>query len=154
MGAVWGDLVAIGDQAVYEIKVFAADGCLVRIIRRDGDPEKPTRADLNAYWERRFANQSDDARANSLREAKDVGLVDAYPAFSRILSDRVGHLWIQERGSSVWTVFDPEGRVLGLVQVPSGFRVFEIGEDYLLGMSRDDLGVEYVQLWSLSRGGG
>lgn len=30
-------------------------------------------------------------------------------------------------------------------------RVSEIGEDYILGRSRDDLGVEYVHLWALSR---
>ena len=29
--------------------------------------------------------------------------------------------------------------------------VFEIGEDYILGEGTDDLGVEYVQMWSLVR---
>ena len=81
-------------------------------------------------------------------------LVDSYPAFSAILSDRVGFLWVRERWSSVWTVFDREGRVQGLVEMPSGLSVFEIGEDYILGRSRDDLGVEYVQLWLLARGAG
>ena len=51
-GAVWGDLAAIGVQDSYEIKAFAADGSLVRIVRRDGDPGQPTRADQDAYWER------------------------------------------------------------------------------------------------------
>lgn len=153
VGAAWGDLVAIGDQAAYEIKAFAADGSLVRIVRRDGDPERPNRAEQNDYWERRYADRPADQRANSLREAKAMDLVDSYPAFSAILSDLVGNLWIQERWSSVWTVFDPQGRVRGLVEVPSGLRVLEIGEGYLLGMARDDLGVEYVQLWSLSRDG-
>ena len=44
LGAVWGDLAAIGVQDSYEIKAFAADGSLVRIVRRDGDPGQPTRA--------------------------------------------------------------------------------------------------------------
>lgn len=154
VGAAWGDLVAIGDQASYEIKAFAADGSLVRIVRRDGDLEKPTRADLDAYWERRYADLPDDRRANSLREAKDVGLVDAYPAFSRIVADRVGNLWVREYRSRVWTVFDREGGVQGLIEIPPRFGVFEIGEDYLLGLVRDELGVEYVQLWALDRGAG
>ena len=33
-------------------------------------------------------------------------------------------------------------------------RIYEIGEDYILGRSTDDLGVEYAQVWSLSRSGG
>ena len=151
VGAAWGDLVAIGDQAVYEIKAFAADGTLVRVVRRDGDPGSPTRAEQDSYWERRYADRPSDSRAESLRAVKDMPLVESYPAFSRILSDRLGHLWVQERWSSIWTVFDPEGRVQGLVEMPSGLRVFEIGEDYILGRSRDDLGVEYVQLRALSR---
>ena len=146
-----GDLVAIGDQAAYEIKAFAADGSLVRIIRRDGELGSPTRAEQDSYWERRYADLPDDRRADALRTAKNMPVVDSYPAFSGILSDRLGYLWVRERWSSVWTVFDQEGRVRGLVEMPSGFSVFEIGEDYVLGRSRDDLGVEYVQLWTLAR---
>ena len=86
-------------------------------------------------------------------------LVDAYPAFGEILSDRAGYLWVREYRASgaegaVWAVFDPEGRIQGLVETPPGLRIFEIGEDYILGWARDDLGVEYVQLWSLSREAG
>lgn len=151
IGAVWGDLVAIGDQAAYEIKAFAADGALVMIVRRDGDPGSPTRAEQDDYWERRYADRPPDSRAESLRAVKDMPLVDSYRAFSRILSDRLGYLWVRERGRAVWTVFDPEGRLRGLVETPSGLGVVEIGEDYILGRARDDLGVEYVQLWGLDR---
>jgi len=38
--------------------------------------------------------------------------------------------------------------------MPSGLGVFEIGEDYILGRARDELGVEHVQLWGLDRGAG
>ena len=84
-------------------------------------------------------------------------LVESYPAFMGIMSDLAGHLWVREylgsaEGGLVWTVFDPEGRVQGLMETPPGLRVFEIGADYILGIVYDDLGVEYVQLWPLSRG--
>ena len=154
VGAAWGEFVAIGDQATYEIKAFAADGTLVRIVRRDGDLEIPTQADQDSYWEQQYADQPPDTRAESLRRVRDMPLVDAYPAFSGILSDRLGHLWVQEYRSSVWTVFDREGRVQGLVEVPSDLRIFEIGRDYILGRSSDVLGVEYVQVWALDRDAG
>ena len=159
MGAVWGDLVAIGVQDSYEIKAFAADGTLVRIVRRAGDLEQPTRADQDAYFARRYADRTDDERTSALSEVKDMPLVDAYPAFAEILSDRAGYLWVREYsasggGGAVWAVFDPEGRIQGLVETPPGLGTFEIGEDYILGWVRDDLGVEYVQLWSLDREAG
>ena len=138
-GAVWGDLVAIGVSDTYEIKAFAADGSLVRIVRRDWDPRTPTQAeyDERAPW--------------------GVPPVDAYPAFDGILSDAAGYLWVREyrmsdEEAAVWTVFDSEGRVLGPVATPAGLNVFEIGEDYVLGSAKDELGVEYVQVWGLERG--
>ena len=51
----------------------------------------------------------------------------------------------------MWAVFDPDGRLRGLVETPPGLRLFEIGEDYLLGWKYDDLGVEHVQIWPLGR---
>lgn len=141
VGTVWGDLLAVGVQDGYEIKAFAADGSLVRIVRRDWDPRTPTQAEYEeqAPW--------------------GVPPVDAYPAFGEILSDRAGYLWVREyrvsgEGAAVWTVFDPDGRVQGLVETPEGLEVFEIGEDYVLGLGEDELGVEYVQLWGLDREGG
>ncbi len=86
---------------------------------------------------------------------------ETFPAFDQILADALGNLWIQEydlpgqeRPDPLWTVFDEEGRVLGFVETPSGLRIYEIGEDYILGRATDDLGVEYVQMWSLERTGG
>ena len=154
LGAVWGDLVAIGVQDGYEIKAFAPDGSLVRIVRRDDDPARPTRADQDAYWEQRYASLPDDERIEALNNVKDMPLVGAYPAFSGILADRAGHLWVREYRGTAWAVFDQGGRIRGLVETPPGLRTFEIGEDYLLGWKYDELGVEHVELWALDRGAG
>ncbi len=148
-GAVWGDLVAVGVQDSYEIKAYAADGSLVRILRRDWDPRTPTPADYDEYYTLR----------SRMRPPGRQPPVDAFPAFGEILSDRAGYLWVQEYRMTgdeamVWTVFDPEGRVQGLVETPEGLDIFEIGADYVLGLAEDELGVEYVQLWSLLRGEG
>ena len=138
-GAVWGNLVAVGVSDTYEIRAFATDGTLVRIVRRVWDPRTPTEAEY----------------------PMPAPPIDSYPAFAQILSDRAGYLWVQDyqvpgdgEGPIVWTVFDPEGRVQGLVETPSELDVFEIGEDYVLGLVKDELGVEYVQVWALDREGG
>jgi hypothetical protein len=39
------------------------------------------------------------------------------------------------------------------VSLPKSLNLFEIGADYVLGEVRDDLNVEYVQLFALSRPG-
>jgi hypothetical protein len=50
-----------------------------------------------------------------------------------------------------WDVYDPDGVYLGIVRMPRGMRVLEIGLDHVLGTSRDDLDVEYVELHALHR---
>ena len=79
----------------------------------------------------------------------------------RSRADAAGYLWVREydfpneaRPAPLWTVFDPDGRMLGLLETPRGLSVSEIGEDYILGVARDELGVESVQLWPLRRSGG
>lgn len=146
-------------QDSYEIKAFAADGSLVRIVRRVGDPRKTTQAELDELFARRVAGRPAEVRTRMLAMVRDMPLVESYPAFEEIVGDRAGYLWVREyrmfgEGPAVWTVFDPEGRIQGLVETPPGLDVLEIGEDYVLGLVADDLGVEYVQLWALSREAG
>ena len=85
-------------------------------------------------------------------------VAERMPALTSIIVDRLDHLWVEEyelpgeeRPGSLWTVFDPEGRVLGFVETPDGLEIYEIGEDYILGRSLDELDVEHVQVWPLER---
>lgn len=83
-------------------------------------------------------------------------LVEFFPAFEALQPDPLGHLWVQEyrypgQDRNVWTVFDADGRVQGFVETPPGLDVFEIGEDYILGLMTDEFDVERVQLWPLDR---
>ena len=157
MGSVWGELAVVGVSDSYEIKAFGADGSLARIVRRAGDLGSPSSADLEEFYARRYAGMPDEDRVRALNEVRDMPVADSYPAFSWILPDLSGYLWVLEyrmpgEEDVPWTVFDPEGRVQGMIETPPGLGVSEIGEDYILGIAYDDLGVEYVQLWSLTRG--
>lgn len=46
-------------------------------------------------------------------------------------------------------VLDPEGRVVGSVLLPEGLEVLEIGEDYVLGMHTDELGIQRIRRYAL-----
>ena len=52
-----------------------------------------------------------------------------------------------------WNVFDPEGVLVARVELPENFNPTEIGPDYVLGVGWDDLNIEYVRLYALTRGG-
>ena len=162
---VWGDLVAIGVTSRYEIKAYGADGSLARIVRREHSPRVPTPEDVEAYIESDVLPDYPDAtpseQEDHRRDYRSVPVAEHFPAFTSIMIDKLDHLWIreydlprEERPVPLWTVFDPEGHVLGFVETPAElWMIYEIGEDYILGHSMDELGVESIQVWPLERSG-
>ena len=163
---LWGDLAIIGLTSRYEIKAYGADGALARIVRREHSPRVPTPEDVEAYIESEVLPDYPDAtpseQEDRRRRYRSVPVAEHFPAFTSIMVDALDHLWIreydlprEERPAPLWTVFDPEGHVLGLVETPAELlRIHEIGEDYILGTAWDELGVETKEVWRLERSGG
>jgi len=76
------------------------------------------------------------------------------PAYGRLLVDEEGFLWAAEptrypHPAGSWTVFAPDGRLLGVVTMPERFRLHQAGPDWVLGVWRDELDVEFVVLFPL-----
>jgi hypothetical protein len=70
--------------------------------------------------------------------------------------DSHGNVWIAEYPEhdgdrSLWDVFDREGRWLGKVETPYGGYIYQIGDDFLLGVWVDELDVEQVRLYGIER---
>ncbi len=144
----------MGDGQTFEIREYSPNGRLRRIIRRDVDL-RLSDADKAAYRAGELAGKGGDP-AVELRLASAV-FPKKVPAFQRILVDPSGRIWAQDylRASHIplsWTVFDRNGKMLGVVRVPVGFRVFEVGNDYILGRLRDARGQAHIQLYRLIPG--
>ncbi|MDE2761673.1 MAG: hypothetical protein OXQ94_07335 [Gemmatimonadota bacterium] len=158
----WGDLFIVTSNRRYELRAFARDGSLARIVRMDHVPRVPTDAHVEAEILERVSHIAEpaDERAKR-RELRAMPVAEHLPAFAAVREDRLDHLWVyeyeapgEETPGTLFTVFDPEGRVLGFFELPERMGILEIGEDYILARVRDDLGVDYVQVWPLQRGGG
>ena len=169
--AAWGDLVIASPNKPYEIRAFRADGTLARIVRRKHVPVAPTEADRQVFLEQRKAQYRTGVDASTgaptseafLEETiwpflESFTLAEHFPAFSTVMADGAGHLWVreydlpqEENPVPLWTVFDLEGRVLGFVETPQGLDILQIGEDFILGRAKDEFEVEYVQVWPLER---
>ena len=156
--AVWGNLAVTGRNETYEIRAYLSDGSLARIVRRDHEMRSPSKAEQDAAFGDRFAGLADDDREARMKVAVNAPVVASFPAYSSLRGDALGHLWVAEfklpgatYEGTLWTVFDPVGRALGFVETPSGLTIYEIGADYILGKTTDDMDVEYIQLWDLTR---
>ncbi len=103
-----------------------------------------------------------------------IRFAESFPAFHRFVRGPRGTLWVQgvirpselpdasrltaifsnfesfladphlDVGSDVWDVFNADGRLLGTVTMPAGFRPLKFTDDAVYGVWRDELGIEYV----------
>lgn len=48
-----------------------------------------------------------------------------------------------------WDVFEDDGRHLGRVEVPASFRIEEVSLGQAIGIARDELGVQRVEIRDL-----
>ena len=147
------------DQSRYEIEVYDPSGGLVRIIRLALEPVPVTAADGELYIESVVEQVGSPDQAAGIRaQMGALPLPQSFPAHGNLLADRLDFLWVEDfqrpgaenRG---WNIFDPEGALVGRATLPESFDPVEIGADYLLGIFRDEMNVEYVRMYDLSRGG-
>jgi hypothetical protein len=155
--AVAGDRFFYSSQDRYEIQVTDEDGRLRRIIRRDLAPRPVTESHRSELTEGMEDQADDNDQAREFRRMmRDAPIPDYHPALGNIYADRLGYLWVEETRMPDeevrhTTIFDPEGRMVGQVVLPSRVQVQEIGADYLLGRWTDDLGVSYLRMYEVDR---
>lgn len=157
----WGELVILTPDDEYEIRAYdRTTGELARIVRREHRDRAPTREEVDHALEESLARTGWTGQRLEVarRGYGSMPLVERFPAFRKLLTDPLNHLWVREatlpgtdRPAPLWTVFDEEGWALGFIETPDGLTVFEIGADYLVGLVADELGVESVQVWALER---
>lgn len=153
-----GDRLFVGFPERYEIGVYSADGTLRMLVRKMVEPLPVTPEDIKEYRRRSLEAATGD---RGRRRTEELLAALEYPshhrAFGAVLVDAAGNLWVGDyagpwnEGAPRWSIFDPEGRWIGTVETPRRFGIREIGEDYVLGTSRDALGVEYVRLHRLRK---
>ncbi len=153
---LWGDEVYVGDQERFEIGLFSRSGVLERLIRLLNVDLRVTQQDIERAVAERLANEPPERHAMLRAHLDAMDVPETRPAFGRLLVDAQGNLWVAEHTSYpaepvAWSVFDSDGRLLGAVQVPERYHIHQIGEDWILGVWRDDLGVEYVRMQSLDK---
>ncbi len=139
-----GNTLAVGVTDLMEVRIYGPDGTLLRIVRGPGTPRRVDAPQREAW-----------INAHRVREPA-APFPETMPAFEGLMLDAEGRLWVEAYrapgdlpGPAQWGVYDSEGRYLGEVTMPEHFRPLEIGADYILGLRKDDMGVEYVRLYGL-----
>lgn len=80
----------------------------------------------------------------------------SFPLIDRIQADARGRLWVRTFDNyrspmAAWVIVDTEGRATALVATPRDLNLFQVGDDHLLGFTRDRDGVERIVMYRVHR---
>ena len=153
----------------YSIDAYDTSGRLRRIIRLAREP-RPVTDEITAAYEAQLRERifapGAPIEGGSPEEVLAMMLAGPYPShlptFMSLHVDPEGNVWAVQLpydGSDDGTasdmneyfVFAADGRHLGVVELPTNLRVFQIGADFILGTVSDDLDVDYVHLYHIEK---
>ena len=161
--------IALTDGERYEVRFLDTSGSLSRIARLAEAPPVRTDTHVEAYVTSmvkgiadRFGDRLEDffpgGEERMLREQRDLHqslpLLERLPGYVRLLFADTGTLWALRYvlpGAAVqrWDVFGEDGGHLGAVDIPAWLRVYCISHGQLVGVTRDELDVQHVEIREL-----
>lgn len=142
--------VFITEGRRWEVREYDLEASVLRILRVALPGRPVTRAILAARIDADAAASRSGSREFWESLYSEMPIPDTLPSFQSLHVDPLGWLWAEvyswDRGAPVeWMLFDPVGVARGTVRTPPGLRVSCIGEDYVLGVWMDEMGVEQVR---------
>lgn len=156
--AVGLDRVYVGDNDSTTIHAFTLDGKPVGkfVVADKAVPVTP--ADLEAEKQRQleWATMNRQSVETFEQRWSLTPKPTRHPYWGTALVDRIGALWVSgppRAGDTpvTWTSFDRNGKRLASITMPARFTPEDIGSDYVLGVQRDEDGVETIAMYSLRR---
>jgi hypothetical protein len=152
--AAAGDGLVVATQETPEVRMFGGDGALLRIVRTGIPMPVVTEEHLEAWYQRQREAMPEELRAQSSERPEWEHAGTVVPPYESLEFDDAGNLWIADyddriRTPNTWSVHDAEGRLLARIRLPRGFRPLHIGNDFVVGVERDDLDVEHVRMYRI-----
>jgi len=156
VAAVAGSALYLCLGATYEIRKISEGGALQEIIRLDRAPRPLTKETIAANIEQMTASGDARRQEQIRRRYSDLPYPEALPACGSMIVDSEGNIWlghyaIADGDPVAWTVFDPQGHVIGDMATPAAFEVLGIDSASMVGVASDSLGVERVQVLRLRK---
>lgn len=164
----------VHDGAVYvaetltpEIRVMSPSGDSLRTISWQPGSRPSAESAVRQTIQAIVGRESPTDTASLRDRLHSFPVREQVSAFWSFLVDEQGFLWIQPynpnrhslrlAGTRIagpgghWVVLSPDGKRLTSVEMPDGFRPTQITSDAVAGISRNEVGVESVQVHTLQR---
>ena len=157
---VKGNSIYVGTANTMEVSVLNSEGMVEAVFRYPAAELAVRQEDRDWYGDRMTemaSSPQEEQMLGPLLEA--LVFPETRAAFSDLRLDGTGSIWLRTgrhfppfAPSNEWTVLSDEGVLLGTLSLPERFEVLEFGSDYILGVWKDEMDVEFVRLYSLGGG--
>ena len=157
--------VWIGTSDDYMLELVGWDGTVLDTLTWSGRDRAVTPADVDQLRDEFTEGDDEETKARFLRESwpdYERVLPSTVPAYSHLLVLDDGTLWIGQWDGIMWLprlpghpgkrwdVFDPSGNRVRQVTIPSNMRLLDAGDDWVLVVVRDNLGVQTLAVYEMS----
>ncbi|HSJ25231.1 MAG TPA: hypothetical protein VK929_11205, partial [Longimicrobiales bacterium] len=171
--ALLSDGLVIADPMMFEVRFLDTGGGVRVLAHTDWTFEPITQAVKDRDRELFTGGSGEGGNpmpAQMRQQRQDIADTWTYaphlPAFAGMRVDDADHVWLREFlpneqtiGGFVrapveqarWLVMAPDGVIVGRVQLPARFAPLAVGEDFVAGVYRDEMDVEYVHSYRLTR---
>ncbi|MEX2283939.1 MAG: 6-bladed beta-propeller [Gemmatimonadota bacterium] len=146
-----------GDTHSTDIGIYDGNGRSIGTVKIRGSGKALSGADIEQWVEKEVEKRTTpQAKTDARAGFKEIPPPRRSPEYAALRLDDAGNLWVRRYGppwqpSPEWDVYDESGRPLASLRLPARFEPMHIGTDFLLGVTRDDLDVERIELYPLRR---
>lgn len=157
-----GSRIYLGTNDSPEIRVYEADGRVIRLIR-SATPAEVVTAEHRAQREKETSAFLDRQRASEQLKAEwrknreGARYAEVFPYYERLMVASDGGLWAerarrtQDEGRR-YIVFDSAGRAVASVHSPDRVRPYYVGPEVIIGLWRDADEVNHIRVYSVKTG--
>ena len=146
-----------GDTHSTGIGIYGPRGERIGTVTLRGSGRRLSASDFQRWVEVEVEKRTSDQAKQDAREGyKQIPPPERTPEFAALKVDDAGDLWVRRYGppwdpSPDWDVYDANGAPRAHVRLPARFDPMHIGRDFVLGVRKDDLDVEHIELYRLTR---
>jgi hypothetical protein len=149
----------VGEGSSFEIRIFTLEGRVQRIIRCRLVPQSVTAAIVEEYKVTQLQGLVGSALTARRTVLDRLTFPQSLPSYGRVEIDGAHRIWVEEYQPPTskdierwWTVFAPDGRMLGSVRIPagSGRKLVTIGVDRFVILRTDSDNLPHLEVYVFS----
>jgi hypothetical protein len=152
-----GEILVTGTGGAFQLQAAEPDGTPLWIARLDLPRRPVDAAAREAFIDAMTAGAPDPTAARAAYAQRPFP--PHFPTFDQLVVDADGNSWMRayrapfDEGDARWHIVDGEGVWRADALLPGRLRVTRITADAVVGIHRDDLGVESVRVYRRAGGG-